>query len=342
MAEPVAWVCPSCGTFNDGTSRSCAVCSTLRTVTGPVCIQCDHPLSDADRFCRGCGFPVAASSAASPSVPTAAVPVAAPLSVPASSGGEVAPGALTSPVHVPPPSPGHDRSRSWIWITLGVVVVLLAGGGTALWLAGGDDSSSTSASSTDAADDVPSRVKRSTTTRFEGAEPAPSTAVTTPPPSPTTAGALADGGASFVTQVDRILTDSSAVRGRLGQLLDEVRSCSASPAVVSAQIDDLTVARVAALGSVMPLDTGGSADAVAAKGALVDALSASRDSDQHYADGVRRMTQCGPLPMSDPDLVVARDDSDPRATQAKQRFIAVYNPLAARFGARSDWVEAEI
>jgi hypothetical protein len=125
-------------------------------------------------------------------------------------------------------------------------------------------------------------------------------------------------------------------------LLDDVRSCALQPWEAQGPIQELAAERGRTLDQVNALDTGGSAEASQAKSYLVSALTASRESDTHYASVVGRMTGCGTLPTADVDFIAARDSSDPAASSAKRSFVAVYNPLAARFGAKSDWIESEI
>ena len=79
------------------------------------------------------------------------------------------------------------------------------------------------------------------------------------------------------------------------------------------------------------------------KAALLDALDNSLQSDESYQKVVAAMATCEPISPTDPNaLLVAARQTDQAATDAKVQFVALYNPVAARYGLRADWVQADL
>jgi hypothetical protein len=79
-------------------------------------------------------------------------------------------------------------------------------------------------------------------------------------------------------------------------------------------------------------------EALRASDLLQQAIHASIAADWSYRDWLRNRPGCGVDP-DDPALAEARA-ADLKATRAKQRFVAAFNPLARRYDART-WQPSE-
>jgi len=163
----------------------------------------------------------------------------------------------------------------------------------------------------------------------------PSTSTSTSTTSTTTF----DPSRAPVTQLDAILVQSSADRGSLSVALNGVRNCSMGPGQAAAQIQSIVSGRQSEMTQVNGLDAGSSAEVGSLKSQLLEALSNSLQSDTVYYQVVSSMGACGPITDS---AMASASATDTAATAAKRAFIAAYNPVAAQYGLRADWVEAQI
>ena len=77
---------------------------------------------------------------------------------------------------------------------------------------------------------------------------------------------------------------------------------------------------------------------------LERAINESIEADILYQNGFRDATGCTPPDRAPPqsEYFKGAAQADARATSAKTRFVSAFNPLARRFGLKSDWSAAQI
>jgi serine/threonine-protein kinase len=144
----------------------------------------------------------------------------------------------------------------------------------------------------------------------------------------------------FVARIENVLEQSAAGRGEIASALAGGLNCSIPPRKAGQRIASVADNRQSVLLQLgnLPAPTQ-QADEVVTR--LQRALQQSIEADRHYRDGFFALgprTAC-PLPRNR-DFALARR-SDARATTAKERFVAAFDPLAARFHSRT-WSAAEI
>jgi serine/threonine protein kinase len=164
------------------------------------------------------------------------------------------------------------------------------------------------------------------------------------------AGILAtrDGGTNttaelrpFVNRIENVLEQSAAGRREIATALRGGFDCSISPREAGRRIESVADNRQSILQQLGSLraPTGQADDVVTF---LQQALQHSIEADRHYRDGFVAVAEgksgC-PLP-PDPNFRLARS-SDVRATAAKKRFTAAFDPLAERLHRRV-WSAGEI
>jgi len=153
-----------------------------------------------------------------------------------------------------------------------------------------------------------------------------------PAPATSPASAATDGGREQALAVDALLQQTRASRAALGPALDQVNSCG--DVVGAAQtIEKLTTDRDTQSQRAQSLEVGQLAGGPDAKAALTEALSYSLSADRSFLAWARyvRDNGCPGTPPSTTDLSAAQSASS-GATKAKQRFVALWNPLASRYG----------
>ena len=143
----------------------------------------------------------------------------------------------------------------------------------------------------------------------------------------------------FVDQVAGVLAKSSAARQQLASALAAGFSCKISTATAAARLGDVINARGGQLAKLARM-RGPSAQSNQALQLLRLALKHSVDADIRYREGFAALglRNC-PLPPNR-NFTLART-YDQRASEAKQRFAAAFNPLARSVGRRA-WKAAEI
>ena len=158
-----------------------------------------------------------------------------------------------------------------------------------------------------------------------------------------------DGGSSadtarlqtFVNRIENVLEQSAAGRDEIGSALEAGVNCSISAHEAGQRIDSVADNRQSILEQLGSLQapTQEADDVVTL---LQQALQQSIEADRHYRDGFFSIAEpkrgC-PLPPN-PHFRLA-GKSDTRATAAKSRFVAAFDPLAQRFHRRT-WSVSEI
>jgi hypothetical protein len=144
---------------------------------------------------------------------------------------------------------------------------------------------------------------------------------------------------TFVDRIENVLVQSASGRHEIGAALTTGLNCSISPGAAARRIASVAENRQSILGQLGSFETPTpqTDDLVTV---LQQALQQSIEADRHYRDGfltVTSKTGC-PLPLN-PDFKLAAKSNE-RATAAKQRFVATFDPLAQRFHGRT-WSAGE-
>jgi serine/threonine protein kinase len=137
---------------------------------------------------------------------------------------------------------------------------------------------------------------------------------------------------TFVDRIENVLEQSASGRAEIGSALTAGLGCSISPRTAGRRIGSVADNRQSILQQLGTLSTPTEqADRVVTL--LQRALQQSIEADRHYRDGFFTLTssRC-PLPSNVAFALAAK--SDARATAAKKRFVAAFNPFAERFQRR--------
>jgi len=145
---------------------------------------------------------------------------------------------------------------------------------------------------------------------------------------------------TFVDRVENVLEQAQEGRREIAAALAAGFNCSISPHEAGQRIASVADNRQSILGQlgIFATPTQPSDKAVTY---LQQALQQSIEADRHYRDAFFEAAQSGagcPPPQNASFKLAA--SSNARATSAKRRFVAVFNPLASRFG-RQTWAPAD-
>ena len=139
---------------------------------------------------------------------------------------------------------------------------------------------------------------------------------------------------TFVDRVENVLEQSASGRSEIASALSAGFDCSISHGDAGQRIASVADNRESILVQI------GTLSAPTAEGddmltLLQRALQESIEADRHYRDGFFALPahSSGPLPRNTGFSLAAK--SDARATTAKQRFVAAFNPLAKEFRRRT-------
>jgi hypothetical protein len=146
---------------------------------------------------------------------------------------------------------------------------------------------------------------------------------------------------TFVDRIENVLEQSAAGRDEVSAALTGGLNCSIAPRVAGARVASVADNRQSILLQLGSLQTPTEqADEVVTL--LQRSLQQSIEADRHYRDGFFAVTgsesKCPLQPNSDFERA---GRSSARATVAKKRFAAAFNPLAERFGERT-WSAGDI
>jgi DNA-binding winged helix-turn-helix (wHTH) protein len=145
---------------------------------------------------------------------------------------------------------------------------------------------------------------------------------------------------TFVDRVENVLEQAQAGRREIGAALTAGINCSITPHEAGQRIASVADNRQSILGQlgIFATPTQPADDAVTF---LLRALQQSIEADRHYRDAFFEDAQSGSAcpPRQNASFRLAAR-SDARATAAKRKFVAVFNPLASRFGRRT-WAPAD-
>ncbi len=144
---------------------------------------------------------------------------------------------------------------------------------------------------------------------------------------------------TFVDRIGKILVQSASGRRELGSAITAGFNCSISARAAGRRVDRVVANRQSLLGQLRGL-LAPSAQANEALALLRLGMQHSIEADIRYREGFFSVGTGGcPLPPNR-NFTLARQ-SDTLASAAKQRFVAVFNPLARRVGSRT-WSASEI
>jgi len=143
---------------------------------------------------------------------------------------------------------------------------------------------------------------------------------------------------AFVTKVENFLVQSQDGRQDVTAAIGAASNCKLSAGAAVARLNRVQRNRQSLLQQVAALSVPNDPGALRASDRLQKAEQASIAADWHYRDWLLSRKRCG-APDHNPDLRAARA-ADVRATQAKQDFLAAFDPLARRFGQRV-WAAGE-
>jgi predicted Ser/Thr protein kinase len=145
---------------------------------------------------------------------------------------------------------------------------------------------------------------------------------------------------TFVDRIENLLEQSAAGRSEVSAALGAGLECSIPPRVAGRRIASAADNRQSILLQIGSLQAPtAAADETATL--LQRSLQQSIEADRHYRDGffaLEGQSRC-PLPRNAEFVVAGRLSA--RATSAKRRFVALFNPLARQFRRRT-WRAAEI
>ena len=157
--------------------------------------------------------------------------------------------------------------------------------------------------------------------------PSPSSTAVSATSSPSGAVLAAQQAAALST----LLTSSAAARTALHQAVAQVGACANLPAAVS-KLQDVVNLRSSEYGRASALATAVLPDGATVKSALVAALGSSLKADQDYLAWAREQMTGGCTPTSQSSTYSAAFSVSQQADAAKQAFVRVWNPVAARYG----------
>ena len=152
-----------------------------------------------------------------------------------------------------------------------------------------------------------------------------------------------DGNAAelrpFVNRIENVLRQSAKGRKEISAAYAAGINCAMSPRAAGRQIDSVADNRQSILVQLGSLQAP-TQEADDVLTLLQRALQESIEADRHYRDGffAVKVRTC---PLAGNNAFRLASQADARATTAKQRFVAEFNPLAARVGQRA-WSADEI
>jgi hypothetical protein len=244
---------------------------------------------------------------------------------------------LSGPVPVPEadryrgrPAGGPPRRRSSRrgWLIAVAAVAVLAAVGSVAFLAGkaGHHSSGPGSVNAAASSAVASHSASSTPSASSSPSPTQATQATQP------------AGQAAMTTLGSYLARSAAVRPTVQAAIDNVQHCSESPSTGETTLQQAISTRQDILQGLSTLNVSGLPNGPQLVSALTTAMQNSLNADNDYhawmADLVSSGAACGSNPNQDSNYVAA-GTADSAATTSKDAFVAIWNPMASRYGQRT-------
>jgi len=168
------------------------------------------------------------------------------------------------------------------------------------------------------------------------ATPAPtvSSAPASPSPSPSSAASSPSAPVTASQQaadLSALLTSSAAARTALHNAVTQVGACTNLSGAVS-QLQAVANQRAGQYGRASALPTAALPGGAQVKSKLLSALGSSLTADRDYLSWARQQLKGGCSPSSQSSAYNAAFSASQRADAAKQAFVQVWNPVAARYG----------
>jgi serine/threonine protein kinase len=170
---------------------------------------------------------------------------------------------------------------------------------------------------------------QSTPARSDTAPPAASLRAT---PSRSPAPTLASEQAAALNM---LLTSSAAARTALHDAVTQVRGCANLANAVS-QLQGVVNQRGGEYSQASALPTSALPDGAAMKSELIGALSSSLEADRDYLTWARQQLAGGCTPSDQSSAYKAANGASQVANAAKEAFVQVWNPVAAKYGIKPD------
>jgi serine/threonine-protein kinase len=176
--------------------------------------------------------------------------------------------------------------------------------------------------------------------RSAPAHPAASTpAATASSPSPSSSPSLSSPSAASApvtaaqqaAAMSALLTSSAAARTALHNAVTQVGTCTNLSGAVS-QLQAVANQRAGQYGRASALPTAALPGGAQVKSKLLAALGSSLTADRDYLSWARQQLTGGCTPSSQSSAYNAAFSASQRADAAKQAFVQVWNPVAARYG----------
>jgi len=155
-------------------------------------------------------------------------------------------------------------------------------------------------------------------------------------PSPSSPSAAASSPAPVTASeqaaaLSALLTSSVATRTALHSAVTQVGGCTHLSGAVS-QLQAVVNRRAGEYGRASALSTGALPGGAQVKSKLMTALGSSLTADRDYLSWARQQLSGGCTPTSQSSAYNAAFNASRRADAAKQAFVQVWNPVAARYG----------
>jgi serine/threonine protein kinase len=151
-------------------------------------------------------------------------------------------------------------------------------------------------------------------------------------PAPSSASTLASRQAAAVND---LLGSSAAARKAVQDAVGEARDCTDLSGAVS-QIQNAVNQRSTEYSQASALSTSALADGAVVKTDLTSALRSSLAADRDYLAWVQLQLKLGCAPATQSSAYSAAYTADQQASAAKEAFVQVWNPVAARYGIQQE------
>jgi hypothetical protein len=152
-----------------------------------------------------------------------------------------------------------------------------------------------------------------------------------PAPSSSTGPASRNLASRQAAAVSNLLISSAAARKTLEGAVNEVRNCSRLRSATR-RIQAVVTQRSTEYSHASALSMAALADGAVVKSDLLAALRTSLDADRDYLTWARQQLASGCTPAGQSSAYNAAFSADQQAGAAKQAFVQVWNPVAAKYG----------
>ena len=143
------------------------------------------------------------------------------------------------------------------------------------------------------------------------------------------------GASQQAAAVNNVLRSSTATLKALQGAVSEVFNCTNLPGAVR-QIQDVVGQRSTEYGQASALSISALANGATVKSDLIAALRGSLDADQDFLTWAQQQLNSGCAPAAQSSAYNAAYDASQQAGVAKEAFIQVWNPIAARYGLQQE------